>query len=112
MARELIILLFASGAFAGICAFVAHIKQSRLSRIMGIVSIALLATLQVNIIDWELPDWRVYFSIGLASVPGVVAIAHPRRPSNSPGHCKTCGYNLTGNVSGKCSECGAPVVAP
>ena len=25
-----------------------------------------------------------------------------------PGHCKRCGYNLTGNVSGVCSECGEP----
>jgi hypothetical protein len=23
-----------------------------------------------------------------------------------PGHCQKCGYNLTGNVSGACSECG------
>ena len=25
-----------------------------------------------------------------------------------PGHCQRCGYNLTGNVSGVCSECGKP----
>jgi len=25
-----------------------------------------------------------------------------------PGHCQKCGYNLTGNVSGICSECGKP----
>lgn len=24
-----------------------------------------------------------------------------------PGHCHECGYNLTGNVSGRCSECGS-----
>jgi hypothetical protein len=23
-----------------------------------------------------------------------------------PGHCRRCGYNLTGNVSGRCPECG------
>jgi hypothetical protein len=23
-----------------------------------------------------------------------------------PGHCRNCGYNLTGNVSGVCPECG------
>ena len=23
-----------------------------------------------------------------------------------PGHCSRCGYNLTGNISGVCSECG------
>jgi hypothetical protein len=29
-------------------------------------------------------------------------------PSHSPsaGHCQTCGYDLTGNTSGRCPECG------
>ncbi len=26
-----------------------------------------------------------------------------------PGHCRKCGYNLTGNVSGVCPECGVVV---
>jgi len=29
-----------------------------------------------------------------------------RRP---PGHCPACGYDLTGNVSGRCPECGRTV---
>lgn len=29
-----------------------------------------------------------------------------------PGHCAECGYNLTGNVSGMCPECGTEVVQP
>jgi len=29
---------------------------------------------------------------------------HHRFP---PGHCQKCGYDLTGNVSGRCPECGA-----
>ena len=29
-----------------------------------------------------------------------------RRP---PGHCQTCGYDLTGNVSGVCPECGEAI---
>lgn len=32
-----------------------------------------------------------------------------RRPR--PGCCQGCGYDLTGNVSGRCPECGAPVAA-
>jgi len=27
-----------------------------------------------------------------------------------PGYCQTCGYNLTGNVSGVCPECGTRIV--
>lgn len=26
-----------------------------------------------------------------------------------PGHCQSCAYDLTGNVSGVCPECGGPV---
>lgn len=29
-----------------------------------------------------------------------------RRSSIPPGKCQMCGYNLTGNISGRCSECG------
>ncbi len=28
-----------------------------------------------------------------------------------PGHCRVCGYDLTGNTSGVCSECGSAVAA-
>jgi hypothetical protein len=35
---------------------------------------------------------------------------HPRTPATtSERHCEKCGYNLTGNVSGVCPECGTPV---
>ncbi len=26
-----------------------------------------------------------------------------------PGHCETCDYDLTGNTSGTCPECGTPI---
>jgi hypothetical protein len=29
-----------------------------------------------------------------------------------PGHCRKCGYDLTGNVSGVCPECGEKAVTP
>lgn len=31
------------------------------------------------------------------------------RPLPPPGHCWKCGYDLTGNVSGVCPECGTKV---
>ncbi len=32
--------------------------------------------------------------------------------SMQPGHCQRCGYDLTGNVSGICPECGTPIPEP
>lgn len=39
---------------------------------------------------------------------GLIVSTTPRKQvSRYPhGHCQTCGYNLTGNVSGRCPECG------
>jgi hypothetical protein len=45
----------------------------------------------------------------------VVALAvHHRPPRRTPGEtpkCDACGYDLTGNVSGICPECGAAAAA-
>lgn len=35
-----------------------------------------------------------------------ILITSRRATRYPPGHCQTCGYNLTGNVSGICPECG------
>lgn len=32
-----------------------------------------------------------------------------RKVRDRPGHCKRCGYNLSGNVSGRCPECGTEI---
>jgi hypothetical protein len=43
-------------------------------------------------------------------LPAVQAVAGWRRraASRRRGHCRHCGYDLTGNVSGVCPECGIP----
>ena len=50
----------------------------------------------------SIPLWMFLAAIG---VPTTVAWYRDRRPPR--GHCQRCGYDLTGNVSGRCSECGA-----
>ena len=47
------------------------------------------------------PTWMALL---LAWMPVFFAWRRLRRPV--PGHCRKCGYDLTGNVSGVCSECG------
>ncbi len=34
---------------------------------------------------------------------------YPRRRRFPPGHCRQCGYDLTGSTSGACPECGERV---
>ena len=72
-------------------------------------------------ITWELPH-SAFFAQGLAgywtelviplwllfllsAAPGVVLLWRHRR-RRVPGFCRKCGYDLTGNVSGRCPECG------
>ena len=47
----------------------------------------------------------LWMPLVVASVPTAFLFWRDRRRI-PPGHCQRCGYNLTGNVSGKCSECG------
>jgi len=49
--------------------------------------------------------WPMLVGVALPSVTLFFLI--PKRIP--PGHCQTCGYDLTGNVSGRCPECGTPI---
>jgi len=127
----------AIGVSLGPWALVALARRTPLSRVLGLISIACIAlpTLAITAVEgW--PPQEAWVWIGLSIAPGIIAIVFNRTPRSKPGHCtkcgynltgntsgvcsecgaavrcKTCGYNLTGNISGKCSECGAPVVAP
>lgn len=53
--------------------------------------------------EWVIPTWLP------AAVSGGILILL-RRPVRI-GHCKQCAYDLTGNVSGRCPECGTATTA-
>ena len=51
-----------------------------------------------------LPIWMIIVPLLFSSV-----ILWYRNRMPPSGHCRSCDYDLTGNVSGKCSECGKPI---
>jgi hypothetical protein len=55
---------------------------------------------------FSLPLWMPFL---LVAVPTGCLWWRDRRRRIPPGHCQRCGYNLTGNVSGVCPECGERV---
>ena len=61
----------------------------------------------------------VWYLDGYCSIPGWMILLVSAAPTGwlwwkdrrhtPPGHCQKCGYDLTGNVSGRCPECGEAV---
>jgi hypothetical protein len=54
----------------------------------------------------RLPMWMIF-----APLMVLTALLHRRKRKKVVGYCRTCDYDLTGNISGVCSECGTPIEA-
>jgi hypothetical protein len=50
--------------------------------------------------------WVPFWFLVMASGASSVYLFRRARRRITPGHCRTCGYDLTGNLSGVCPECG------
>ena len=58
----------------------------------------------IRVFTIEIPLWMPTLTLALLTVRSWRrSMRYPR-----PGCCRRCGYDLTGNTSGVCSECGAP----
>ncbi len=68
--------------------------------------------------SWNNDPTACWFMFIVALGPGIAfcyvlaAVISRLGPLYPRGHCRRCGYNLTGNVSGICPECGQPIVSP
>ena len=64
----------------------------------------------LDLVRWfVLPTWVLPVVLCVAGVLVFVSGRLRRWLVVPAGHCRTCGYNLTGNVSGVCPECGEAV---
>ncbi len=54
----------------------------------------------------RMPIWPLLVTCMLFPTISMLRAAGRRLRRKPPGHCRKCGYNLTGNVSGVCPECG------
>ena len=55
------------------------------------------------------PSFRLAFPFAGVAIPALLVWRFGLKPVK-PGHCR-CGYDLTGNTSGVCPECGVEVQA-
>jgi hypothetical protein len=68
--------------------------------------------LTADVVEWWLPHW---FPAAVAAALPVGRLAmswrrrRRRRQRPRRGLCPSCGYNLSGNLSGTCPECGEPI---
>ncbi|UCE59849.1 MAG: hypothetical protein JSU63_20695 [Phycisphaerales bacterium] len=69
----------------------------------------------IDLVEYGETDASLFIG-GIALAYGIFGFWRARRmplPSvYPPGHCRKCGYDMTGNLSGNCPECGAPGHAP
>ena len=66
---------------------------------------ALLAVFLTNLVVYGLLGAGIVWVVG-----SLWMVIRVRRPS--PSHCRKCRYDLTGNTSGRCPECGQEIATP
>jgi len=59
---------------------------------------------------WHALKLPLWIPCVVAIVPTIVLFWRDRRRRIPPGHCRRCSYDLTGNMSGMCPECGEPAL--
>jgi hypothetical protein len=87
-----------------------NIYDSRFAEDPSVPDLCWWPTLESGLFPWNrtagltCPIWMIVVSLTLLAR----LLSHLARRI-PPGHCEHCGYNLTGNVSGRCPECGTAI---
>jgi hypothetical protein len=102
--------LVACGVLAGLFAMLAVSRWWRVSRMLAAISIGCVVIALLTLLATQRrppnPGPGIYLHFCLYATPAILAIVLNRSRRIRPGCCPRCGYNLTGNTSGVCSECG------
>jgi hypothetical protein len=61
-----------------------------------------------NLLVLTFPHWLAFLVSAIPTITFAVLLRRARGRLRS-GHCPSCNYNLTGNTSGICPECGTPI---
>ena len=107
-------------AVAALCWPWTEYRVARRLALAGASAVGLIAFVNVlasirhlspGMIYWFLPmtvvfGFVAYGSVALGLMSGIIYIRMRYWPRYPHGHCAQCGYDLTGNVSGTCPECG------
>ena len=77
--------------------------------VLAVAPVFILALLGESSATMDLICTLIGLSVGIAFVVIGIIIRPKTKPTRlfvMPGNCKHCDYNLTGNTSGRCPECG------
>ena len=101
--------IFAASIVAGLAFGIVNAQRAR--RLAWVFGIGMFVAQTVPAYLVNPSKWYLcLFNLAHVVLPVATAAALLRlRKVNHPGHCKTCDYDLTGNVTGICSECGTPI---
>jgi hypothetical protein len=84
----------------------------RMHRFMGVKYVVHANPWGYRMVHWRVSLWVAAALLGAYPAAACIWVClRRRRRRRRPGCCVMCGYDLTGNVSGRCPECGAEVGA-
>lgn len=86
--------------------------RRRLLTQCGLFLAALMGVARVVSVPWSwryLSDAHIQFLHYVIAVPPLTSLCFGWRRVYRSGLCQECGYDLTGNVSGVCPECGTAI---
>ena len=111
-----IVSAFMGGVAGALCSILAFrwLRRKKLGRVaiwLLVVHVPIVIVLSPLLVRTLLSGkgWIIPILAGASSILVSVIISRKLPDLQVPGHCPTCGYNLTGNTSGVCPECGSPM---